>query len=112
MPLFVNHHILQWSTLLIGSGHRLLKGLPAFFVGAAADLKGLPGVWSAAKMLASIGPQQLDVLWHHARYSNLDHVILSSPHLYLSHLPLWYQVSMNDIVREGLVSTFFCGLVR
>lgn len=35
--------------------------------GAAADLKGLPGVWSAAKMLAAIGPKQLDVLWHHAR---------------------------------------------
>ncbi|KAK9866881.1 hypothetical protein WJX84_002836 [Apatococcus fuscideae] len=36
--------------------------------GAAADLKGLPGVWSAAKMLAAIGPKQLDVLWHHARW--------------------------------------------
>ena len=37
--------------------------------GAAADLKGLPGVWSAAKMLAAIGPKQLDVLWHHARWA-------------------------------------------
>lgn len=37
--------------------------------GAAADLKGLPGVWSAAKTLAAIGPKQLDVLWHHARWA-------------------------------------------